>query len=96
MKSGSTIHRDLIDFDQRAREAALALEMAGKLPPRFVERHYPLTRAETLELNRLKAAAAAATDVPTYLALARGEAVPVSRLNRRIVDQHYARLARGR
>lgn len=91
------------ELEREARARSEGLEAFGKLPgPKrnpplgFTERHYPLTLRETLELRRLKAAAASATDVDVFVALVRGEAVPVSRLSRRVVEQHYAGIANGR
>lgn len=86
----------LLEWDAESRAAAFALEMAGKLPPRFTEHHYPLSRREQRELRRLKAAAAAATDIDTYVALTRGEPVPASRLNPQLVRYHRVRARVGR
>lgn len=87
---------DLLQLDQQARQRAVSLEAAGRLPAGFTERHYPLTRLETAELRRLKAAGYAATDVDTFIALCKGDIVPAERLNRKVIRYHKARNTVGR
>src|SRR5262245_23717001 len=90
--AGQPMNRGLtLELDHQARAHATALEATGKLPPRFVDEHYPLTRNEQLELARLRAALNAATDAATYVALARGETVPADRLNPRLTRRYLTR-----
>lgn len=93
--------RQLIDeLEHEARQRAVGLEALGRLPgPKkcpplgFVHRYYPLTSREQAELRRLKGAAALATDAATYVALARGDAIPISRANQAALA--HVRKARG-
>lgn len=59
--------------------------------PDIVRELFPLTPHEQRELRRLKSALEAATDATTFVALVRGEAVPRSRLNQRLVQAHRRR-----
>ncbi len=78
---------DLFDeLEREARARSWGLEALGKLPSGFTSRHYPLTVREQHELRRLKAAAHAATDVDTFIALCKGRPVPASRLQQRVVS----------
>jgi hypothetical protein len=79
----------LNELETAARARAWSLEAQGKLPNGFVKRHYPLTVHEQRELRRLKAAAAAATDVDTFVALCKGRPVPASRLDGRLIDYKH-------
>jgi hypothetical protein len=81
----------ILDADQQARAEAIRLEVIGKLPPGFVDEHYGLSVVELSELRRLKAAGAAATDVDTYIALAKGEPVPANRLQQEVVRHQRRR-----
>ena len=83
----------LAELEERSRAAATGLEAAGKLPTGFVARCYPLTKPEARELRRLQACAALASDVDTFCALARGEAVPRHRLNAELLELHARRTA---
>ena len=86
----------VLDLAEReARKRSETLEALGKLQSGFTATRYPLTPGEQHELRRLKAAAAAATTVDVFVALACGEAVPVHRLNKRLVERHYQRVHRG-
>ncbi len=88
---------ELLDqLEHEARERAWSLEsrMNPPLPQGFTHEHYPLTVSEARELRRLKAAARAATDVDTFVALCKGYPVPESRLRRRPVEQ-YDRMRNG-
>jgi hypothetical protein len=76
-------------FETQARERAHSLEAQGKLPGGFSERQHPLTVNEQHELRRLKAALHASTDVDTFVALCKGQPVPASRLDRRLVDYKH-------
>jgi len=84
-----TIDALLLELDRESRARAEGLEATGKLPPGFVERHYPLCVREQRELRRLKAACAAATDVDTFVALCKGLPVPAARLTQRLVDYKH-------
>ncbi len=75
------------ELEHEARQLAYGLEWGlGKLPKGFTEKHYPMTVREQRELRRLKAAAHAATDVDTFVALCKGRPVPASRLQQRVVS----------
>ena len=74
-----TLRTDTLDFEQEARQRAVGLEAIGKLPPGFVEQHYPLSPLEQHELRRLKAAMELADDVDTFVALAKGRPLPRTR-----------------
>ena len=75
----------LLDLEHHARTEAFALEMQGKLPPRFTEQHYPLNAHEARELRRLNNCGALATDVDSYVALCKGAPVHPSRLAPEVV-----------
>lgn len=86
------VRETLLDADRDARARAVALESRGKLPAGFVDRHYGLTPREQVELRRLKACGAAATDVDVFVALCKGEAVPAFRLRQQIISRHRRRI----
>ena len=81
----------LLEADRAARQAAFALEMQGKLPPRFTEYAYPLTRLEQRECRRLRTALEVANTPDAFVALARGEAVPAHMIQPRIVEHDRRR-----
>lgn len=88
----------LAQLEQEARERSWGLEALGKLPgPKkcptrgFTARHYPLTLRERLELDRHKAAMQAADGPDTFLALLRGEPVPLHRIRVRVTRYLEAR-----
>jgi len=83
-----------LQLESEARSRAVGLEATGKLPRGFTQRHYPLSPAESYELERLKTAAAMAVDADAYVALARGEAVPPHRIIPSFF-QTISRLQRG-
>ncbi len=69
------------DLERDARQRSEGLEAQGRFPAGFTQKHYPLTKAEAIELKRLKHAMAAAPDADTFVALARGRTVDETRLN---------------
>ena len=82
------------DLEREARERSWSLEALGKLPSGFTAQHYPLTTRERIELRRLKAAAALAPDADVFVALCRGEAVPIERVDARLARAHQRRTGR--
>lgn len=81
----------LLQLEIEARKRADALEWQGKLPRGFTERYYPLSPQERYELDRLKTASAMAVDADAYVALARGEKVPVHRIKPEFWRAHKRR-----
>jgi hypothetical protein len=70
----------LDDLERDARWRAQELKAQGKLTPGFCERHYPFSDADQAECKRLRHAAAAAPDADTFVALAKGLSVDITRL----------------
>lgn len=79
----------LDELTRAARADADGLEALGKLPHGFTRRHYPLTAREQRELHRLKNIAKASTSADVFVALCRGESVPISRLNPVMVEKYF-------
>jgi len=67
--------------EQAARQRSRELEAAGRLPTGFTEHHYPLTRTERLQLQRLATAWRLAPDIRTLEDLLLGVPVDPARLN---------------
>jgi hypothetical protein len=86
-----TARDTILDHDQQARAAAVKLETAGRLPQGYVDQHYGLSRVEQREIRRLRACLEAAPDADIFLALERGDEVPLERLNQRVADAQRRR-----
>jgi hypothetical protein len=90
--TGGPVEALLLELDAEARQCAVGLEALGRLPRGFVQKRYLMTPRELREHRRLCAALVAARDVDAFVALARGEAVPASRLRTEVRAAHNRRL----
>lgn len=76
-------------LEREARQRSAELEAAGKLPDGFTAQHYPLTRAERIDLRRLSVAWRLAPDLDTLHDLLLGVPVDPAHLNTKDLDEAH-------
>lgn len=78
------------DYETAARREAWRLESAGKLPDGFTDAYYPLTRAERIDLRRLRAAFELALDPDACRDLLDGLPVDPDRVDKTALEHALA------